>query len=66
MEKPIITPSESFRMVGQTTNLEEANRLAEQYEMQGFNTKIVKKKQGEITLYEVWISKKPDIFQMHG
>jgi hypothetical protein len=63
MEKPILTPSEPFRMVGRTTNLEEANRLAEQYELQGFNTKIVKKKQGEISLYEVWISKKPDIFQ---
>lgn len=64
MEKPIIGSEETYRMVGRTTNLEEANRLAEHYEMQGFKTHITKKKQGEIILYEVWISKKPVIFQM--
>jgi hypothetical protein len=63
MEKPFLGPEENFRMVGRTTNLEEANQLSEQYELRGFTTKIVKKKQGEISLYEVWAGKKPDILQ---
>lgn len=64
MDKPLIEPETQMRMVGRTTSLEEANRLAEQYGMQGFKTQIIKKKQGEIALYEVWVSKKPDIFHM--
>jgi hypothetical protein len=66
MEKPFLGSEENFRMVGRSTNLQEANLLAEQYEMRGFTTKIIKKKQGEITLYEVWAGKKPDIFQGTG
>jgi hypothetical protein len=62
MEKPFLGPEETFRMVGRTTNLQEANLLAEQYEMRGFDTKIIRKKQGGISLYEVWAGKKPDIF----
>ena len=53
-------------MVGRTTNLEEANQLSEQYELQGFTTKIIKKKQGAISLYEVWVGKKPDIYSSKG
>lgn len=60
MEKPILENKGNSRMVGQTTSLEDANRLAEQYEMQGFSVHIVKRKQGEISLYEVWASKTPD------
>jgi tRNA1(Val) A37 N6-methylase TrmN6 len=63
MEKPFLTQEGNFRMVGRTTSLEEANQLSEQYEFQGFTTKIVKKKQGEIALYEVWVGRKPDILQ---
>ena len=60
MEKPFLAREETFRMIGRTTNIQDANQLSEQYEMQGFTTKIIKKKQGEIALYEVWASKKPD------
>ncbi len=49
------------RMVARTPSIEEANRIAEQYSMQGYEAKIVKRGQAGLALYEVWISKKPDI-----
>ena len=67
MDRPdIIRPPDGilegrFQLVGRTQSIEEADRLAEQYVMQGFISKIVKKSQGGIALYEVWIAKKPDI-----
>jgi hypothetical protein len=66
MERPdIISDSDPqgkrFRMVARTQSMEEANRIAEQYAMQGFEAKIVKKAQGNLALYEVWIARSPDI-----
>ncbi len=61
-EKPIGGPGSQYRLVARTQSIEEANRIAEQYEMKGFKTQIVKKRQGTITIYEVWIAKEPEIF----
>jgi len=61
-EKPIGGPGKQFRLVATTQSIEEANRIAEQYEMKGFETQIVKKKQGTIAIYEVWVAKEPDVF----
>jgi hypothetical protein len=54
-------PEGPFKLVARTQSIEEADRIAEQYVMQGFQTKIVKKSQGGLPLYEVWVMKKPDI-----
>jgi len=62
MDKPVLGPETTMRMVGRTTNLEEANRLAERYEAEGYGTEIIKKIHAGITVYEVWAGKKPDIF----
>jgi hypothetical protein len=46
-----------MRLIATTQSMEEANRLSEQYEMQGFETRIMKKGRGQLALYEVWIGK---------
>jgi len=56
------TPPAGFRLVGRTNSIEEAERLASQYELQGFETRIVKRERGGIALYELWVGKKPEIF----
>ena len=63
MVKPLFGPGKEFRCIGRTTNLEEANRLAEQYELQGFETQIIKKMQANLVLYEVWVAKESEIFE---
>jgi len=62
MDKPFVGPPEAYRMVGRAASIEEANRIAERYEAEGYETHIVKKKEGGLTLYEVYAGKKPDIF----
>lgn len=59
--KPFVGPGKHGKMVARTQSIEEANKIAEQYQMQGFETYITKIKQGEIALYEVWVTKEPDI-----
>ncbi len=44
-------------MVGRTASIEEAEQISEQYQMRGFKTKVIKKKQGNLALYEVWAAK---------
>jgi hypothetical protein len=67
MERPDITnqppgmPDPRFRMVARTQSIGEADRIAEQYSMQGFETRIVKRAQGTISIYEVWVAKPPQI-----
>jgi len=58
-----ITAKALRRLVLRTMNIEEAERTATSFEMKGFKTEIVRKKQGGLTLYEVWIEKKPEIFE---
>jgi hypothetical protein len=50
-----------FRMVARTRSIEEAEQTAMQYRIQGFDTRITRSSQGNITLYEVWVAKTPDI-----
>ena len=53
----------AMRPVARTMDLLEAERIAESFEMKGYKTEIVKKKQGNITLYEVWAEEKAEIFE---
>jgi hypothetical protein len=55
--KPALEPGMRMRLVATTQSIEEAERIAEQYEMQGFETRIIKRKQGNLSVYEVWIGK---------
>jgi len=66
MDKPILGPETMTRMVGRTTNLEEANRIAERYEAEGYETQILKRSQAGVTYYEVWAGKRPDVFGIPG
>ena len=66
MEEPNATEfgEERFmQLVARTNNIEEAERVADTYRARGFETKIVRKEQGGIVLYEVWAGKKPEIFK---
>ncbi|MBI5227238.1 hypothetical protein HY988_01500 [Candidatus Micrarchaeota archaeon] len=61
--KDLIEPDQTpSRLVGRTQNISEAEQIAQQYEMQGFSTKIVKKGQMPTVIYEVWASKKKEGF----
>jgi len=62
INKPVIEPGARMRLVATTQDINEANRIAEQYEMQGFQTKIMKRMQANLAIYEVWIGKNPDVF----
>ena len=57
---------QSFRLIARAQSIEEADRIAKQYEIQGFESKIIRKKQGMIEYFEVWISRKPDILFADG
>lgn len=61
--RPFVGPGKHARMVARTQSLDEASRIAEHYQLQGFETQIVKKKQGSVVLYEIYASKEPEIFQ---
>ncbi len=62
INKPVIEPGARMRLAATTQDINEANRISEQYAMQGFQTKIVKRMQANLALYEVWIGKSPDVF----
>ena len=59
--RPFVGPAKQKRLVATTQNIEEASRIAEEYEMKGFQAEIKKKKQGGIALYEVWVSREHDV-----
>ncbi len=61
-EKPIAERGPMLRCVARTMSIEEANRISEQYEADGYKTEIIKRKRGEITIYEVWITGEPKGF----
>ena len=66
MERPdlqVMGPEKEFRLVATTTNLAEANTIAEQYEMKGYQTKITKKMRAGLSVYQVWVAKSPYVFQ---
>jgi len=62
MAVELIDRNPDFRLVGRAQSIEEAERLAQQYEAQGFMTQIIRKSMGEVTIYEVWAGKEPDVF----
>ncbi|MEM2909003.1 MAG: hypothetical protein QW171_02470 [Candidatus Bilamarchaeaceae archaeon] len=51
------------RCVARVLDINEAERIAEDYEMKGFKTYIIKRKQGSVALYEIWVEEKPRIFE---
>jgi len=64
--KPAVADEKRFRLVARTASIEEAERIARQFEMQGFDTKIVRNTQASLSVYEVWIGKAPEIFSGRG
>jgi len=63
MERPdsSIGKSERMKLVARTQSIEEAERIAQQYELKGYRTTIVKRSQAGMALYEVWAGKEADI-----
>lgn len=55
-------PETGKRCVGRTQSIEEAQRMAQRYEMEGFTAEIVRKTRTGITVFEVWVSRAPDAF----
>jgi hypothetical protein len=49
------------RCVARTADIAEAERIAETYRLQGFETLILKTARAGLALYEVWVSKEPEI-----
>ena len=66
MPKDIIEPGQPLMLVGRTQNIAEAEQIAQTYEMQGFDTKIVRKGQTPVVIYEVWATKKKEGFFAMG
>lgn len=64
--KPLLGPGGNFRLVARTQDVAEADRAAEQFRAQGFETKIIKKTQGTLSIYEVWVAKEPDVLVGDG
>jgi hypothetical protein len=64
--KTPIGPGKAARLVATTRDISEADRIAEHYQAQGFETQIIKKSQGGLAIYEVWASKEPEIFMGKG
>ncbi|MBU0533141.1 hypothetical protein KKB44_06630 [Candidatus Micrarchaeota archaeon] len=62
--KPFVGPGKQAKLVARTQSIEEANKVAEQYQLQGYETFISKKMQGVIAIYEVWASKEADILSV--
>mgnify|MGYP001256690804 CR=1 FL=1 len=60
MSNETIGPGSRMRLVARTQDISEAERIAEQYKQSGFQTRIVKQMQGSLSIYEVWIGKKPE------
>jgi len=50
------------RLAGRTQSMQEAEVLASQYESRGFTATIRRISQSGLTVYEVWVSRKPDVF----
>lgn len=62
LTKPYVMPGKNFRLVAVTEVLQEAERLARQYEEGGYETQIVRRKRAEMVVYEVWVAKEPEVF----
>ncbi len=58
-KEKIIGRKPMLRCVARTMSIEEANSVAEKYEAEGYETEIIKRKRGEIAIYEIWITGEP-------
>lgn len=54
----------NMRCVGRTTDIMEAEKLAETYELRGLRVEIVKRKQGSAFFYEVWAEEKKEGYEL--
>lgn len=59
--KPFAGPGKRWQLVATTQDPTAANQAAERYEEQGYETRIRKKKQGSLSVFEVWVAKEPEI-----
>ncbi|MFA6530542.1 MAG: hypothetical protein WCT31_02340 [Candidatus Micrarchaeia archaeon] len=50
------------RMVARTFSIEEAQRIRETYESQGYDAEIIENKQGNMRIYEVYVKKEKEGF----
>lgn len=50
------------RVIARTFSLEEANRISENYESQGYDVKIIEVKQGHMKVYDVVVKKEKEGF----
>ncbi|MBD3210136.1 hypothetical protein GF318_02030 [Candidatus Micrarchaeota archaeon] len=64
--KPFVKPGKTARLVARTQSIEEANRVAEEYQLKGFETYINKTSRGSVSIYEVWATKEPDVLTGEG
>ncbi len=49
-------------IVARTFNIEEAKLIVDKYEAQGYDAKIIEKKQGHMSIYEVYVTKEKEGF----
>ena len=53
---PTISKTAVGRLVARTFSLEEAARIGSTYEAQGYHPDIVENRQGQMVIYEVWVT----------
>jgi len=49
-------------IVARTFNIEEAKLIVDKYEAQGYDAKIIEKKQRHMSIYEVYVTKEKEGF----
>lgn len=59
--KPVVEPGGTWRLIATCQSIAEAEAISEQYDLMGYQTKIIKKMQGRLSLFEVWASKTTNI-----
>jgi hypothetical protein len=51
----------NMRLVGRTPDIAEAERIAEEWRLQGFEARIIRRSEAGMSLFEVWIGREPEI-----
>ena len=64
MRKPVLGQKAFMRLVVRTFSIEEAHRISEQFQSQGYNTNIVENKHGSVAVFEVWAGKGREGFEI--
>ncbi len=55
-------PEPGRRLAAKTQSIQEAEDAARRFEAEGYSAEIRRISRSGITIYEVWISRKPDVF----